>query len=99
MTAATVVMTCSLKVRSESSRLFFAICICRWFTAMLNPCSKCWVTVRPSDELVAGLNREVALLPMAVELFNPRLTAFRSGSPAGRSPRMYPVAVLTRWCP
>ena len=55
MTAATVVSTWSLKVRSLTSRLFLAMRICRELTPGPKPCNRCWVKPRVSDELVAGL--------------------------------------------
>ena len=43
MTAATVVSTCSLKVRSETSRLFLAIRIWRELTRWPKPWRRCWL--------------------------------------------------------
>ena len=74
MTAATVVSTCSLKVRSETSRLFLAMWICRELTAGPNPCSRCWVMLRPSEELVEGLKSLRGLLLVTELLFSPRLS-------------------------
>src|SRR5450759_1128154 len=73
MTAATVVSTCSLKVRSLTSRLFLAMRICRELTPGPNPCQRCWVRARPSDEVVAGLKSLRGLLLLTEVLFNPRL--------------------------
>ena len=72
ITAATVVSTCSLKVRSETSRLFLAMWICRELTAGPKPCSRCCVMHRPSEELVDGLKSLRGLLLVTELLFSPR---------------------------
>src|SRR5579871_770745 len=74
MTAATVVSTCSLKVRSETSRLLRAIRICRAFTAGPKPWKRYCVSVTPSVALVAGLKSARGLLAVVEVLFNPRFT-------------------------
>src|SRR5450759_2302032 len=74
MTAATVVSTCSLKVRSLTSRLFRAMWICRELRPVPKPCNRCWLTARASDEVVAGLKSLRGLLLVTEVLFNPRLT-------------------------
>src|ERR1035441_2121298 len=74
MTAATVVSTCNLNVRSLTSRLFLAMWICREFTPGPKPCNRCWLKPRVSDELVAGLKSLRGLLLPVLVLFNPRLT-------------------------
>src|ERR1035438_1530848 len=74
MTAATVVSTWSLKVMSLTSRLFLAMRICRELTPGPNPCNRCWVKPKVSDELVAGLKSLRGLLLAVLVLFNPRLT-------------------------
>ena len=74
MTAATVVSTWSLKVRSLTSRLFLAMRICRELTPGPKPWNRCWVMPRLSDALVAGLKSLRGLLLLTDVLFNPRLT-------------------------
>src|ERR1022692_3770600 len=74
MTAATVVSTWSLKVMSLTSRLFLAMRICRELTPGPNPCKRCWVKPKVSEELVAGLKSLRGLLLAVLVLFNPRLT-------------------------
>src|ERR1039458_328851 len=73
--AETVVMTCALKVRSETSRLFLAMRIWRELRAGPKPCSKCCVTLSASDELVEGLNWARMLLVSELLLVSPRLTS------------------------
>src|ERR1022692_4945098 len=74
MTAATVVSTCSLKVMSLTSRLFLAMRICRALTPGPKPCNRCWLRLKVSDEVVAGLKSLRGLLLFTEVLFNPRLT-------------------------
>src|SRR5260370_11221814 len=73
MTAATVVSTWSLKVRSLTSRLFLAMRICRELTLGQKPCDRCWVVPRVSGEVVAGLKSLRGLLLLIDVLFNPML--------------------------
>src|ERR1017187_9338555 len=74
MTAATVVSTCSLKVMSLTSRLFLAMRICRALTPGPKPCNRCWLRLKVSAEVVAGLKSLRGLLLLTEVLFNPRLT-------------------------
>src|SRR5665647_1659979 len=48
--------------------------ICRELMPVPNPCSRCWLTERASDEVVAGLKSLRGLLLVTDVLFNPRLT-------------------------
>src|SRR5262249_53470517 len=73
-TAATVTSTCSLKVRSETSRLLRAIRICREFTLGPNPWKRCWDMPMPSEALVAGLKSARGLLLVSPVLLRPRFT-------------------------
>src|SRR5450432_537339 len=75
MMAATVVITCALKVRSETSRLFLAMRIWRVLTGEPHPCSRCCVTVSASDALVTGLKSERVALLVTELLLIPRLTS------------------------
>ena len=59
---------------SLTSRLFLAMRICRELTPGPNPCNRCWVKPKVSDELVAGLKSLRGLLLAVLVLFNPRLT-------------------------
>src|SRR5581483_10274178 len=74
MIAATVVSTCSLKVRSETSRLLRAMWIWRELIDGPKPCNRCWVIERPRVALVAGLKSLRGLLLVLELLFSPRLT-------------------------
>ena len=48
--------------------------ICREFSAVPNPCNRCWVTEKASEELVDGLKSLRGLLLDDGVLFKPRLT-------------------------
>src|SRR3954453_4727170 len=72
--AATVVSTCSLNVRSLTSRLLRAIWICREFTAGPKPCNRCWVKFSANEEVVDGLKSLRGLLLLTELLLRPRLT-------------------------
>src|SRR5436305_12872971 len=74
MIAATVVSTWSLNVRSATSRLLRAMWICRELMVGPKPCSRCWVTEKPSEEVVDGLKSLRGLLLVVELLFKPRLT-------------------------
>src|ERR1019366_3524225 len=82
--AETVVMTCALKVRSETSRLFLAMRIWRELRAGPKPCSRCCVTLSASAELVEGLNWARMLLVSELLLVSPRLTRVRVAKFCGR---------------
>src|ERR1035441_2082025 len=58
---------------SLTSRLFLAMVICRAFMLGPQPCNRCWVKLRLSDEVVAGLKSLRGLLLLTPVLFNPRL--------------------------
>src|SRR5450756_458107 len=91
MTAATVVSTCSLKVRSLTSRLFWAMWICRELIPGPKPCNRCWETERASDEVVARLKSLRGLLLVTEVLFNPRLTVVPVRKP-------FEIAKLPMFC-
>src|ERR1035438_3384685 len=91
--AETVVMTCALNVRSETSRLFLAMRIWRELRAGPKPCSKCCVTLSASDELVEGLNWARLLLVSELLLVSPRLTSV----PVSKFCCTPTVEVIWRW--